>query len=79
MVSTLVSHWFVVPPGKGLVCSAIVFCFLALTRWAREPVALNFVSPSEAVKPNEITEELKGAQDREKTASPIAATARARI
>jgi len=37
------------------------------------------VSPSEAAKAKEMTEELKGAQDREKTASPIAATARARI
>jgi hypothetical protein len=56
-----------------------VFCFLALTRWAREPVALICVSPTEAAKANEMTEERKGAQDREKTASPIAATARARI
>ena len=68
---------FVVPPMKGLVCSAIVF-FLALTRWAQEPVAVIYVSRSEAAKAKQMTQELKGAQDRERTASPIAATALAR-
>lgn len=38
----------------------MVFSFLALTRWAREPVALICVSPSEAAKGER--EELKGAR-----------------
>jgi hypothetical protein len=76
MVSTLVSHGLWCRPGRAWFVPRLLF---SLRPWAREPVALICVSPSKAAKANEMTEELKGAQDREKTASPIAATARARI
>jgi hypothetical protein len=52
---------------KGLVYSAIVFSFLALTLWAQKPVAMIYVSRSEAAKAKQMTQ-LSRDQDREKTA-----------
>jgi hypothetical protein len=55
------------PVMKGLVWSAIVFSLMTLTGLAQmpDPVAVIYLSASEATKAKQITQELKSAQDRQ--------------